>query len=233
MHDIKHLYELQETDLDITDRESKIAAVESDLADESAITVTRIELQKITEHLNKLGVMRREYERTANSVNEILQKIEGRLYSGTVTNPKELSAADEERVFAQARSRETEEKLLEVLLEIEGLEGDQSRVRGKLEKLQAERLSIIVSLEDRKSHLSKELADLQRRRDDLASRIPPQTTILYNSLRTSKNGYAVAKVEGGSCQGCRLTLSTGELQKARSSHKIVQCSSCRRILYAV
>ena len=41
------------------------------------------------------------------------------------------------------------------------------------------------------------------------------------------------KVERGMCQGCRLALSTMELQRARSARGVVQCSSCRRILYVV
>mgnify|MGYP001216415594 CR=1 FL=1 len=232
MPDIKQLYELQETDLNIAGRETEIAGVESDLADESTITKARAELEKTTEYLQKLQADRRDCERESNSITEKLQKIERRLYSGAVTNPKELSAAEEERVFTQANRREAEEKLLEILLEIDGFEDDQSRIRDKLETLEAERPGLMAKLQDRKNILSKELEDLHQRRDDLSPRIAAQTVILYNSLFTSKNGYAVAKVEGGMCQGCRLALSTSELQRARLS-SIVQCSSCRRILYVV
>ena len=143
-----------------------------------------------------------------------------------------MGSKHSERVFTQANRREAEEKLLEILLEIDGFEGDQSRIRDKLETLEAERPGLMAKLQDRKNSLSKELADLHQRRDDLSPRIAAQTVILYNSLFTSKNGYAVAKVEGGMCQGCRLALSTSELQRARLS-SIVQCSSCRRILYVV
>ena len=232
MPDIKHLYELQETDLNIVGHETEISDVESDLTDESAISKARNEFEKTTEHLNKLEAERKNCERTSNSIIEHLQKIEKRLYSGAVTNPKELSAAEEERVFTQIRRKEADEKLLEILLEIESLGDDLSQARDTLEQLQAERPGVIAKLENRKNDLSRELADLHRRRDDLSPHIEAQSAILYNSLSASKNGYAVAKVEGGMCQGCRLALSTSELQRARSS-KIVQCSSCRRILYVV
>ena len=232
MPDIKHLYELQETDLNIVGHETAIVDVESDLTDESAISKARNEFEKTTEHLNKLEAERKNCERTSNSIIEHLQKIEKRLYSGAVTNPKELSAAEEERVFTQIRRKEADEKLLEILLEIESLGDDLSQARDTLEQLQAERPGVIAKLENRKNDLSRELADLHRRRDDLSPHIETQAAILYNSLSASKNGYAVAKVEGGMCQGCRLALSTSELQRARSS-KIVQCSSCRRILYVV
>jgi len=54
---------------------------------------------------------------------------------------------------------------------------------------------------------------------------------LYEALRSSRQGMAVAKVERGICQGCRITLPVSVLQKARSGAVIVQCSSCERILY--
>ena len=80
MPDIKHLYELQETDLNIAGRETEIAGVESDLADESTITKARAELEKTTEYLQKLQADRRDCERESNSITEKLQKIENRLY---------------------------------------------------------------------------------------------------------------------------------------------------------
>ena len=56
---------------------------------------------------------------------------------------------------------------------------------------------------------------------------------MYESLLKTRDGSAVAKVERGMCQGCRLTLPTLELQRARSSEGIARCGSCGRILYVV
>ena len=39
-----------------------------------------------------------------------------------------------------------------------------------------------------------------------------------------------ARVEQGICRGCRISLPTTDLQQARSG-KLVQCSSCGRILF--
>lgn len=233
MPDITQLYELQETDLDIASHEAEIASVDSDLADESAITTTRAALEAATGQLGKMAITRRDYERTIDEVTARLRKMEARLYSGAVTNPKELTAAEEERAFTQARRSEYEERLLEVLVQIEDHEEAESQAKDKLEQLEAERPGIVMQLEGRKNRLSEELADLRRRRDDLARGLPTQAMTIYDSLRKPKDGYAVAKVERGMCQGCRLTLSSGELQRARSNQMVVQCSSCRRILYVV
>jgi len=75
------------------------------------------------------------------------------------------------------------------------------------------------------------LASLEQRREDLAARIDAASLELYQDLRQKRQGRAVAKVEQGMCQGCRLVLSMTELQRARISQELVQCSSCQRILY--
>ena len=55
---------------------------------------------------------------------------------------------------------------------------------------------------------------------------------LYAALRQAKQGRAVAKVERGSCQGCRIGLPTHMVQKVRAQESLVQCPSCERILVA-
>ena len=55
---------------------------------------------------------------------------------------------------------------------------------------------------------------------------------LYESLRTKKQGRAVARVERGICQGCRLTLPSHLNQRIRSGDTLIQCPSCERILVA-
>jgi predicted nucleic acid-binding Zn-ribbon protein len=62
--------------------------------------------------------------------------------------------------------------------------------------------------------------------------VDPKTLSFYDALRAKHQGRAVAKVERGTCGGCRISLPMSLLQRARSgSHVMVQCSSCERILY--
>jgi predicted nucleic acid-binding Zn-ribbon protein len=39
-------------------------------------------------------------------------------------------------------------------------------------------------------------------------------------------------VEQRACKGCRINLSSSEVQRARSSSDLVFCQSCGRILFA-
>jgi predicted nucleic acid-binding Zn-ribbon protein len=57
----------------------------------------------------------------------------------------------------------------------------------------------------------------------------------YDRLRRRRRGVAVVRVERGTCLGCRLTVPTVVLQRARSgtNPNPVQCPSCERMLYVI
>ena len=92
------------------------------------------------------------------------------------------------------------------------------------------RESEIIELQASEQALSQELPALYEQRNDMAAEYPPVALATYDLVRKRRGGQAVALVERGACQGCRLTLPTNELQKVRTTQDMVQCSSCARIL---
>ena len=86
-------------------------------------------------------------------------------------------------------------------------------------------------LRGRGQQLEAEIAGLERRRTEQAAEIEAGLLRLYDRLIEIRQGRAVAKVEGGACQGCRISLPMNLIQRARAGTDIVQCSSCERILY--
>ena len=231
MPNVRQLYQLQELDLAVEARQVELADVTARLADRSEIAAAGERLQKLESDAAGLGKARRGLERAVEELVERLQKVDDRLYSGTVTNPKEWTAAEEERSFIRARRSENEDKLLDVMVDLEGREEARSQAEGTLQRLEAERPGLEAELTEEQRRLSAELAELNRRRDNLAPQLGADVAVLYESLRRSKGGRAVAVVERGMCQGCRVALSTGQLQQVRINQNLVQCSSCHRILY--
>ena len=70
---------------------------------------------------------------------------------------------------------------------------------------------------------------LESNRQQVAALIDADTLFTYQELRKRK-GIAVAKVEQGICQGCRITLPNTDLQRAKGGG-VVRCSSCGRIIF--
>ena len=229
---IRRLHDLQEIDLSIAERDISLTEVRAKLADDSGIASMRQRIAKLEAKLEELGLKRRAAEGAIADLQENLKRIETRLYGGAVTNPRELEAAEEERAFRTSQQRDQEDVLLDIMVEADDAEALLSELRSELQQVEAARPQQVAELTRSETELVSELAALREERDRTAPEIPPDLYRMYESLRRSKNGHAIARVERGMCQGCRLSLSTMELQRARASRTgVVQCSSCRRILY--
>ena len=228
----KRLYDLQEMDWEISDSETSLADVRARLEDESEINAARTRLARLTARLDELAPIRANIESSLALMEERLGNAERRLYGGAVTNPRELEAAEEERRTLQEQRADEEDRMLDVMVEVEELQHDRDSTQELLSRLLAERETEYVELLERQDVLVAKLDELRGQRQRITPDIPVATLSIYETLLKSRGGHAVAKVERGLCQGCRLALPTMENQRAKTSQNIVQCSSCQRILYS-
>ena len=229
---MKQFYELQKRDTAISTRERSLTEVRAGLEDDSAVVGARADLEELTKRLADKSDRRRELDVELKTIAEKLSALDERLYSGSVKSTKEFSASQEERQFVQEQQKDGEDELLELMVEIEDGETARGTKTEALEGMKSDRAEEVVKLQEDERELSAQLAELTEGRTELAAQAQPAILALYEALRKSRDGVAVGKVERGMCQGCRVALTTSELQRVRTSEAVVQCSSCGRILYA-
>ena len=230
---IKKLYELQELDLQTSADETSLAEVRARLADDSALVSARKQIDSLDSQLSERTPLRTTVEQTVQQLDDKIKAAEKRLYGGDVTNPRGVLASEEERSYLQSQRSDEEDKLLDLMVEIEDLRSAHNEAGERLVRLEAERVVEQTDLQKEEQRLLGELDGLRQARPEMTPHIPSSALSVYESLRKSKNGHAVAKVSRGLCQGCRIALPSMELQRARSSQQMVQCNSCHRILYVV
>ncbi len=233
MFPIKRLHDLQEIDLDIDARDKALADVRSRLADDSAVTAARDKVAELDLKLQAPSTRRRDLELAVQQMTDRLRLAEERLYSGSITSPRELTAYEADREHLQKQRGAEEDKLLEVMVEVDEVRSSRERAARSLERTEAERQADVVELEKNEQELGGELKKLRQSRDGVTPDIPPSAMSVYEGLRKTRDGVAVSRVVRLMCQQCRLTLPTMELQRARAAQTIVQCSSCQRILCPV
>ena len=232
MSGVKQLYGLQEIDLKLAEAETRREALLSKLADRSELAAAAGRLERLEKRNAELSARSRAFERLVAEVNQTLERLDERLYGGGVTNPQQLSAAQEERAFTSARKKEAEDQLLETMIDLDELEPVLAEARETSTRLEEERPGLESAWRQEEQEASSTIEALLAEREGMLPSMPGNLLPLYESLRKSKSGRAMALVERGTCQGCRLSLTTQETQRARSGQQIVQCSSCGRILYA-
>ncbi len=232
MSGVKQLYGLQEIDLKLAEEEARRESLLSKLADRSELQVSAERLERLEKRSGELSTRSRAFERLVAEVEQTLERLDERLYGGGVTNPQQLAAAQEERAFTSARKKEAEDQLLETMIDLDELEPVLAEARETSAKLEEERPGLENAWREQEQEAVDQIETLRADREALLPTMPANLLPLYESLRRSKSGRAIALVERGTCQGCRLSLTTQETQRARSGQQIVQCSSCGRILYA-
>jgi predicted nucleic acid-binding Zn-ribbon protein len=225
----KQLYRLQELDLEIESGERALEEVISQLGESQAVIKTQKQLELEQKRLEELKNRQRSAEWEIDDISTKLAAAEEQLFSGRVKNPKELTNLQHEVEAFQARRNRLEEKALEIIDQVEESEAGVAGINKELEKLTADWRRQQKQLADEVERLKATLADLKAKRQQVIGEVDPPTFEFYQDLRKGK-GVAVARVEQGICRGCRISLPTTDLQQARSG-KLVQCSSCGRILF--
>jgi predicted nucleic acid-binding Zn-ribbon protein len=146
-----------------------------------------------------------------------------------MTNPKELADLQKDVNMLSNQKDGLENKALEVIEQMEEAEKKTAALTTDFQKLEVSWTAEQQQLVKDTGFLTTTLAALQASRQEAADRIDPVTLTLYDGIRKKKK-QAVARVERGICQACRLTLSASAQQKARGGQP-VQCGTCGRILF--
>jgi len=225
----KHLYQLQEVELEIEANELALAQITSQLGESQAVVRARTELKLKQQHLEEL---RRQQHSAEWEIEDMVNKLataEEKLYSGQIKNPKELANLQHEVDGLRDRRNQLEDKALEIMGQVELSTASVATLSNGLKTLETDWHSQQQQLSANMERLKTTLSDLERKRQLLSAEIDPQVIEFYQELKKQK-GRAVAKVEQGICYGCRILLPTTELQRARGD-SLVQCSSCGRILF--
>ena len=231
MPSVRDLYDLQLLDWEIQKREEELSEIRARLADDSRRLSIKRQLDALENKLGELERPRRQSESAIEQLEGRIADIDRRLYDGSVTNPRELEAYQEERANLVGSRGAEEDKLLDLMIETDDTQELRDKARTLFERIDGERSVEIANLRSRGAEVSSELPDLRERRQWLASEQAPASLAIYESVRQLRGGQGAALVDRrGLCQGCRLVIPTTELQRARAGDEIVQCGSCSRIL---
>lgn len=225
----KKLYELQQVDLEIQKQQEILDEINQQLGESEALIKAKGELLAEEKHLAEVEKQQRDVEWESEDLRSTVAKINDKLYSGKVKNPKELLGFDQEAGILKAKLRQKEDELLDVMTEVEATQ-DRIKLDSEcLGKLEGEWQREQEALTRKQAETQGQLGGLNEKRQAVTSEVTPEALEVYEGTR-SKKGQAVVRVEQGRCQGCRLTLPVSEWQRARAGD-LVRCSSCGRILY--
>ncbi|WP_322797414.1 zinc ribbon domain-containing protein [Tepidiforma sp.] len=231
MSQLTEIRTLQEIDDDIARLEASLAEVERRLADDAALQAARDAFAAADAAWQEVRRTQRDLELSIQGLTSRIAPEEKRLYDGSVRNPKELTSIQQEVEHLKAQRAALEDRLLEVMEQFEAASAAREAARADLERAEADRAAQCRGLEAEKAALEARIADARARRDAQAARIPPAALATYDGIRRRRGGLAVARIQGGTCGGCRVAIPESVRRRAFDAAQLAQCPNCERILY--
>jgi predicted nucleic acid-binding Zn-ribbon protein len=225
------LYELQEFDLAIDSANATLADVEERLRHDEELVAARENVKRLEEELSRIRQQQRDIDLDAEKIRERVKATETKLYGGSVRNPRELEDLQQDVQALTHQLRGREDEVLSLMMRAEELDGELQQARKNLADVEKVRNEEQEKLHAQQTAIQSELTSLEGQRSSQLTLIDPTALGLYSSLRERRQGRAVARVQQGMCQGCRIALPMTVLQRARPGIELVQCPSCERILY--
>ncbi len=223
------LYELQQLDLELDRLAMEAEGIQRALA-EDVVRPAREAAAGARRQVARERKAASEAEAILRDMETRIQKQEARLYGGG-TAARELGALQTELSHLKDAHAQQEERVLTAMLALEEAEAASARAADAQAVAERDWESRRTELAARRAADEAETAELRGQREAQAHGVDPASLSRYEGLRRGHGGRAVALVQNGTCQACRVAVTSGALQRARSGTELVPCNNCGRILY--
>ncbi|MBI2168846.1 MAG: hypothetical protein HYU28_04995 [Actinobacteria bacterium] len=174
----------------------------------------------------------RQLDDNVNAIQVRINEVEGDLYAGRITAPRELQAlqADIEQLKRQRSSLEDQE--LDAMERREGLDRQVAGLEERLGTLSAEVERLGAAIVENEQEIDQELALEGGAREAAAGKVTQALLEQYEAIRVRNDGIGAARLVGGTCQGCHLALSAVEVDRIKRlpTDEVVRCDQCGAIL---
>jgi len=223
------LYKLQQLDSELQRLRQYIEEIDRQLSGNKALATAEANLTLIKQQLTDTRKIQQNADWKLEDMTARSRDINNKLYTGIVHNPKELLSLKHEAESLKQRIDNKEEELLEIMGQVEEMETQERSRSQECSELTQGWQQKQVNLAQKRTESEKEIARLDKNREESLQQIEPIALRLYQQIKTIRE-QAVVSVQQGQCQGCHMALPIGQGQKAKAG-EIVQCSNCSRILY--
>jgi hypothetical protein len=227
--DIDKLLELQIADKEIRRLRDEVAALPKRVAViEQKLAGTKAHLEKARTAAKGDEANRKKFEANIKDLQGKISKY--RDQSLDVKTNEQYKAILSEIQFAEQEIRLNEDRILEVMVNVETREKD---VKAAEAELKAETAEIEKEKEEARKVTAedqKKLAEWNAKRDGLRHGISED--ILRHYERVAKfRGSGLAEARDHKCMGCQVMLRPQTYNEVRNGEKVMVCESCQRIYY--
>jgi len=185
--------------------------------------------KETAERLQDLVKNRRRIEREIEEMEAKIEKSNQKL--SNIKSNKEYSAALKEIEDLKNTKFAAEERLLQLLEDIEATEEEDKTNQKMWEDLQSQFQKNKKEIKKELSALEKELKVLQERNKILSGEADQELLKRYRFLKERKGGLAISSVVKGVCQTCHMEIPPQKFRELLRGDALMSCPHCHRMIY--
>ena len=175
----------------------------------------------------------RRLEMKGKEITEDIRENNEKLYGGEISATKELIQMEKKLKKLSEENSEIEDLVIQQMEEIENIEKELNEKKNEKKEKQA----FLKELEEKDKEQSNSIKAQYRKQKEskqqLETQISPQLLEKYSHLKKTKGSNIVAKVKGGVCLGCQVSLSSSTIGRLYTPGIILTCENCGKLIFLV
>ena len=206
----------------------RTALDEAEVARQATVTeVGRIGLERL-DHARR----QKRYEGEVVAVEARLADLDGKLYGGAITSPKEATSLQDEMIRLRKRQDDLEGQVLEIMELIEPLDAELLVLAAAGESQDAIVVAARTLLDETEAAIVDDLAASAERRSAAVAEVPDEVFARYEKGRSFFGSSAVVRFSGSDCSGCPYSMPAVEADRVKSMEAgtLTDCSECGRLV---
>lgn len=224
------LWDLQQIDNEIYRLKRERSRLDNGAALRQAFDAAVKAAEELDARLRKLRSELTDAELEEKRVEGKKADFERRLYQGKVTNPKELTAMEQEIAMLGRQRGRLDETILTLMDAIETTAGELEAAKAKRDQSESRWREQDELFRGETARLDTELAALAPRREAAAKALEPATLARYENLRGRLSNVAVARYTEGTCGGCHTIVAPMVGRRLQETPSYIYCENCSRFL---
>jgi predicted nucleic acid-binding Zn-ribbon protein len=228
---IRTLIKIQELDLEMDGLRERARAIPSESAElDAELAQARNAVDVAKEKHLELEKRQRHEELLLDDKNTLLRKYDQQLFS--VKTNKEYKAMLAEMDLAKAEISTIEDRILELMTDIDYVKGEMVSADQTLRDEEAKVSESKRDLDAELENVQRDLKDRDQQKQALIPGVDEDLYRLYEKIRKAKtNGPGAVPIKNDSCSGCFMQIPPQVVNELIAGDRVITCQSCSRILY--
>jgi predicted nucleic acid-binding Zn-ribbon protein len=222
----------------LQDREQKIRQIGAEMKSlplqraqlDSQITATAAALEALKQKAKHVEVERKKMELDVGTRTESINRLKTQQYE--TRKNEEFRAIGNEIERYGKEIEQIEDQELELMDQVDKLKVEIAAEEKKSASANESFARQKADLESKDKALEVRLAELNKERQEIASKVDEDLLSRFERLIASKGDAAIVALEHEVCTGCHMKITTQTVHRVKSGKEIVSCEQCGRILYS-